>query len=108
MASKTLSPRGDDLVQFVTLHNQRKLIFNGYVLPFILVQLVWIYGWIIVYGFYEHYEAGFVGIAAISVVQIFICLCCQWSVHVHTFLNCNSVSFFNIIIFKQKYIVLPI
>ncbi|XP_047359272.1 endoplasmic reticulum transmembrane helix translocase isoform X2 [Vespa velutina] len=84
------SQRLDDLVQTVTLHNPRKLLFNGYVLPFIVLQLVWIYSWIFVYGFNEYYEAGLIGIVAISVLQIFICLCCQWSVHVHTFLNCSS------------------
>ena len=93
MASAILSPRGDDLVKSVTLHNSRKLLFNGYILPFIILHGAWIYGWIFIYGFNEHYEAGLVGIAAIGVFQIFICLCCQWSVHIHTFLNCNTVSF---------------
>ncbi|KAL2732695.1 endoplasmic reticulum transmembrane helix translocase isoform X1 [Vespula maculifrons] len=84
------SQRLDDLVQTVTLHNPRKLLFNGYVLPFVILQFVWIYSWIFVYGFDEYYDAGLVGIAAIGVLQIFVCLCCQWSVHVHTFLNCSS------------------
>lgn len=88
----TNKSRLDDLVQTVTLHNPRKLLFNGYVLPFIVLQFVWIYSWIFVYGFDEYYDAGLIGIVAISVLQIFICLCCQWSVHVHTFLNCSSVS----------------
>lgn len=86
------SARVDDLVQSVSLYNPRRLIFNGYILPFLLAQFTWIYGWVFVYGVDEYYEAGLVGIAAIGVLHIFLCLCCQWSVHVQTFLNCNSVS----------------
>lgn len=89
---RTDEPRIDDLVQSVSLHNPRKWMFNGYILPFVLLQSVWIYCWVFVYGIDEYYEAGLTGIAAIGVLQIFLCLCCQWSVHIHTFLNCSSVS----------------
>lgn len=82
----------DELVQAVSLHNPRQLLFNGYVLPFVLAELAWIYGWLFVYGLHDYYEPGLVGIAVIGVLQIFVCLCCQWSVHVHAFLNCSSVS----------------
>ncbi|KAJ8682038.1 hypothetical protein QAD02_017830 [Eretmocerus hayati] len=84
--------RVDELVQSVSLHNPRKLLFNGYVLPFVLTEILWIYCWLFVYGLDEYYEPGLIGIAAIGVLQIFVCLCCQWSVHVHTFLNCSSAS----------------
>lgn len=80
----------DELVQSVSLHNPRRWMLNGYVLPFVMLQSLWIYCWIFVYGIDEYYDAGLVGIAAIGVLQIFLCLCCQWSVHVHTFLNCSS------------------
>ncbi|XP_076238087.1 endoplasmic reticulum transmembrane helix translocase [Calliopsis andreniformis] len=85
-----VSSRVDDLVQVVTLHNPRKLLFTGYILPFVILHVAWIYNWIFIYGIDEYYDAGLVGIAAIGLFQIFICLCCQWSVHVHTFLNCSS------------------
>lgn len=88
----TSPPRVDELVQSVSLHSPRRLIFHGYVWPFIALHVVWLYFWIFVYGLEEHYEAGLVGIAVISLLQIFMCLCCQWSVHVHTFLNFKSVS----------------
>lgn len=84
------SSRVDELVQSVSLHNPRKWMFNGYILPFVMLQSLWIYCWIFVYGVDEYYDAGLVGIAAIGVMQIFLCLCCQWSVHIHTFLNCSS------------------
>ncbi|XP_011648077.1 manganese-transporting ATPase 13A1 [Pogonomyrmex barbatus] len=88
MAATSL--RIDELVQSVSLHNPRKWMFNGYILPFVILQVLWIYCWIFVYGVDEYYEAGLIGIAAIGMLQIFLCLCCQWSVHVHTFLNCSS------------------
>lgn len=102
----TASSRVDELVQTVTLHNPRKLLFTGYVLPSVILHTVWIYSWIFVYGIDEYYDAGLVGIAAIGVLQIFICLCCQWSVHIHTFFNCSSVSWRLFII--RKYINLII
>jgi cation-transporting ATPase 13A1 len=86
------SARIDDLVQSVSLYNPRRLIFNGYILPFLVAQFTWVYCWVFVYGVDEYYEAGLVGIAAIGVLHIFLCLCCQWSVHIQTFLNCSSVS----------------
>lgn len=86
------SSRIDELVQSVSLHNPRKWVFNGYILPFMMLQSLWIYCWIFIYGIDEYYDAGLVGIAAIGVLQIFLCLCCQWSVHIHTFLNCSTVS----------------
>ncbi|XP_011869217.1 PREDICTED: manganese-transporting ATPase 13A1 [Vollenhovia emeryi] len=89
MAAGT-SSRVDELVQSVSLHNPRKWMFNGYILPFVTLQSMWIYCWIYVYGVNEYYDAGLVGIAAIGVLQIFLCLCCQWSVHIHTFLNCST------------------
>lgn len=92
MAVTSSSSRVDELVQSVSLHNPRRWMFNGYILPFVMLQSLWIYCWIFVYGIDEYYDAGLVGIAAIGVLQIFLCLCCQWSVHVHTFLNCSSVS----------------
>lgn len=85
-----VSPRVDDLVQSVSLHNPRRLIFNGYILPFMTLQSIWLYNWIFIYGIEDYYHEGLVGIAAIGILQVFLCLCCQWSVHVYAFLNCSS------------------
>ncbi|XP_033227041.1 manganese-transporting ATPase 13A1 [Belonocnema kinseyi] len=87
MATNSQS-RVDDLVLSVTLYNQLRNIFNGYILPFVFLYLIWIYCWIFVYGIEEYYDAGLVGFAAIGLLQIFVCLCCQWSVHIYCFLNC--------------------
>ncbi|XP_012275293.1 manganese-transporting ATPase 13A1 [Orussus abietinus] len=84
------SSRLDDLIETVSLHNPRSLFCRGYVLPFAVLQVAWIYNWIFVYGIDRYYDDGLVGIAVIGVLQIFICLCCQWSVHIHCFINCSS------------------
>lgn len=81
----------DDLVQRVSLYGSRSVIFHGTVLPFICFYSVWLYTWLILYGFDEFNEAGFVGIAVIGIVQILSCLCCYWSVHIQCFLTCNKV-----------------
>ncbi|XP_043270674.1 endoplasmic reticulum transmembrane helix translocase isoform X4 [Venturia canescens] len=88
--SAVSSAKMDDLIQTVSLHNPRKLLFNGYVLPFVIIEAIWIYCWICVYGTEDYFDEGLIGIAVIGVLQIFTCLCCQWSVHVHCFLNCSS------------------
>ncbi|XP_063975662.1 endoplasmic reticulum transmembrane helix translocase [Diachasmimorpha longicaudata] len=82
--------RVDDLVQSVSLYNQRRVIFSGYVLPFLALQNIWLYNWLFIHGAEKYYHEGFVGVAVIGVMQIFLCLCCQWSVHIYCFLNCSS------------------
>ncbi|XP_043484345.1 endoplasmic reticulum transmembrane helix translocase [Leptopilina heterotoma] len=86
MATNSQS-RIDDLVYSVTLHNSLRNLFKGCILPFVSLYFIWIYCWLFVYGVEEHYDAGLIGIAVIGVLQIFICLCCQWSVHINCFLN---------------------
>jgi manganese-transporting P-type ATPase len=85
-----LQPRIDDLIQRVSYHTSNPTIF--FVLPFIILIVTWIYLWIFVYGFDEYHEAGFIGLVVISVLQVLVCLCCFWSVHVRAFLNCRKVS----------------
>lgn len=82
----------DDLVESVTLHTPRPLLLHGYIFPFLILYPAWLYGWLFVYGVGDHLEAGFTGIAALGVLQVLICLCCHWSVHVRCFLTCGSVS----------------
>ncbi|KAJ9579755.1 hypothetical protein L9F63_004592, partial [Diploptera punctata] len=82
--------RIDDLVQSVSLHIPRQLIFHGYVLPFLILYASWLYGWFFVYEAEDYYEAGLIGIAVIGLLQILSCLCCHWSVHVQCFLTCKN------------------
>ncbi|XP_055636945.1 endoplasmic reticulum transmembrane helix translocase [Toxorhynchites rutilus septentrionalis] len=80
----------DELVQYVTLHNPIPVLLSGSVLPMIVLIVLWVYLWIFVYGFEEYFEAAMLVIVGIAFVQIFVCLCCFWSVHVQTFLNCRK------------------
>lgn len=81
----------DDLVQNVTLHIRNPIALSGIVMPFVILYLGAFYAWIFIYGVDVHYEAGLITVAVIAFVQIFALLCCYWSVHVLTFLNCRNV-----------------
>lgn len=85
-------PNLDDLVQSVSLYRRIPTIFHLYVLPFIIIYVGWFYVWCGIYGFWEHYEGGFVGLAAIACVQILCCLACYWSVHINCFFSCKKVT----------------
>lgn len=84
----TITTKLDDLVQSVTLYKFNKTILHLDILPFVLIYSIWIYVWIAVYGFWDFYEGGFVGIAVIACNQILCCLGCFWSVHVNCFMKC--------------------
>lgn len=81
----------DDLVQSVTLYTRIPTLFHLYILPFLTIYLGWLYLWLGIYGFSEHYEGGFVGLAVIGCFQILCCLACYWSVHVNCFFTCRKV-----------------
>lgn len=88
----TVQNKLDDLVQNVSLYTSLQLLFHGYILPFIFLYGGWLYVWLGFYGFDQFYEGGMVGIAAIACLQILLCLCCHWSVHIQCFLTCKRVS----------------
>lgn len=85
-------PKLDDLVQSVSLYTATPAFFHLYVLPFIIIYSSWLYLWLGIYGFEEHYEGGFVGIAVIGCFQILSCLMCYWSVHINCFFSCRKVN----------------
>uniref|UniRef100_A0A0A1X7L2 Probable cation-transporting ATPase 13A1 n=1 Tax=Zeugodacus cucurbitae TaxID=28588 RepID=A0A0A1X7L2_ZEUCU len=84
-------PSLDDLVQNVTLHIRNPIALSGIVMPFVILYLGVFYAWIFIYGVDVHYEAGLITVAVIAFIQILALLCCYWSVHVLTFLNCRNV-----------------
>lgn len=94
MAKKIVKPIHtlDNLIQYVTLHEKLPTAISGIVLPFVALYLIAFYLWYNVYGVEEFYEAGIVCIVALAILHVFTCLCCYWSVHVLTFLNCRKVS----------------
>lgn len=79
----------DDLVDSATMYTGMNLLFHGYVLPFLALYSGWIYIWLTWWGLWEFYEGGMVGIAAIGCLQILVCLCCHWSVHIRCFITCR-------------------
>lgn len=81
----------DELIQYVTLHTTTPVILSGSVLPFFILYSLWFYSWAFIYGIEEYWEAGLVSLAVIACGQILCCLCCFWSVHIQTFLNCRKV-----------------
>ncbi|KFM68900.1 putative cation-transporting ATPase 13A1, partial [Stegodyphus mimosarum] len=82
----------DDLVQSVTLYTSRRLLFHGYVGPFVIFYLIWFYIWAFRYGVSEYFEAGMIAVAIIGIFQILTCLFCHWSVHIQCLLSCNRQS----------------
>lgn len=85
------TPKLDYLVQSVSLYTRKPILFHLYILPFILLYLIWLYLWLTVFGFTEYYEGGFLVLAAIGCLQVLCCLACYWSVHVNCFMTCNKV-----------------
>ena len=82
----------DDLVQKVTLHNPLPTVIHGYSLPFVFLYGIWFYCWVFVYGTEEYFEAGWIVLAGIGIVQILVSLSCYWSVHVRTLLTCVTTT----------------
>ncbi|XP_017785319.1 PREDICTED: manganese-transporting ATPase 13A1 [Nicrophorus vespilloides] len=83
------APKLDDLIQSVGLYTFKKPILHYYMLPFIILVAAWIYGWCAIYGFWEFYEGGCLGLVVIFFLQILSCLACSWSVHVTCWMKCN-------------------
>lgn len=88
----TATTKLDDLIQSVHLYTFSSPLFHGYILPFIILYASWLYGWCGVYGFFEFYEGGWVGLGVIACLQILCSLCCYWSVHINCLLSCKAVS----------------
>ncbi|XP_023310344.1 manganese-transporting ATPase 13A1 isoform X2 [Anoplophora glabripennis] len=86
----SVTPKLDDLIQSVSLYTRIPTLFHLYVLPFILIYSGWMYVWLGIYGFTDHYEGGFVGLAVIGCLQILSCLACYWSVHINSFFSCRK------------------
>lgn len=82
-------PKLDELIQYVTLHKLNHLVFQATLSPFLFAVAGLFYLWVFVYGFEEFYEAGLVSLAALGCLEVLLCLCCYWSVHINTFLNCR-------------------
>nr|CAG4640609.1 EOG090X00J5 [Eulimnadia texana] len=90
MATDVSASRIDDLVQKITFHIPYPLVFHGYVLPFLFLYSVWFYLWVFIYGVEEYYEAGWIALAVIALIQVLVSLFCHWSVHIRVLLTCST------------------
>lgn len=79
----------DDLVQYVTLHVPLPTLLNGSTIPFFVLYALLC---VLILLYQDYHEVGLVSIAVFGFLQIFVCLCCFWSVHINTFLNYTKVS----------------
>ncbi len=80
-------------IEYVKWYRRRKLVFHGYVFPFIIMYSVIFYAWLFIYGALEHFELGCISLAITGALQVLTCLFCHWSVHVRCALTCNKVRF---------------
>ncbi|KAG1714791.1 Manganese-transporting ATPase 13A1 [Nymphon striatum] len=90
MAATGRTNRVDELIQTVSLHNPRPILLHGYVAPFIIVYLTWIYYWFFQFGVSEYFEAGLIAGVVVGLLQILTCLCCHWSVHISCLFTCKT------------------
>lgn len=90
MAKFTRTPLHlDDLVQYVTLHLPLPSLLNGSTIPFFVVYAALC---VVILLYQDYHEVGLVSMAVFGFIQILVCLCCFWSVHINTFLNYKKVS----------------
>jgi len=82
----------DELVTQVSLHRTRPPILHGYIAPFLLLYLSWLYTWLIHIGYEQWLEAGYIVGAAIVILNVLVVLSCHWSVSVMAVMTCNRVS----------------
>ena len=80
-------------IDYVKLYQRKRLIFHGYVLPFLIIHLIILYSWIFVYGITDYFELGCIALAVTGVIQVLACLSCHWSIHVRALLTCSKVRF---------------
>jgi cation-transporting ATPase 13A1 len=87
-----LSDPDDDLVARVSLHRGRPPLLHGYIAPFILLYLGWLYIWFVHIGYEEWLEAGYLVGAAIVIMNVLVVLSCHWSVGFMAAMTCSRVS----------------
>ena len=87
----SLADPDDDLVSAVSLHRARPPVLHGYIAPFLLAYLAWLYTWLVHIGYEEWLEAGYVVGAAIVLLNVLVVLSCHWSVTVMAVMTCNTV-----------------
>ena len=70
----------------------RPPLLHGYIAPFIILYLVWLYTWFVHFGFEEWLEAGYISGAGLVLCNVLVILSCHWSVAIMATMTCNRVS----------------
>ena len=70
----------------------RPPILHGYIAPFLVLYLAWLYTWFVHFGFEEWLEAGYISGAGLVLCNVLVILSCHWSVAIMAAMTCNRVS----------------
>ena len=81
-----------DDVEYLTLYRPLPMWAHGYVIPFVLLLVSLVCGWVYVFEGFDHLEALFICIAVVAALNIVACLACVWSVHIRCLMTCRKVS----------------
>uniref|UniRef100_A0A5S6PZ97 Cation-transporting ATPase n=1 Tax=Trichuris muris TaxID=70415 RepID=A0A5S6PZ97_TRIMR len=81
----------DELVDRVTLYNQKPIWLHGYFAPFLLAYIITFYLWLFRYGFYAYFEGFCIILAILGVLQTVAVLLCIWFISIRCFLTCSKV-----------------
>lgn len=60
----------DLLVDHYITYVQKRFVARGYIGPFVLLYLIWIYLWVAVYGTNDYWEMGCALLAIIAILQV--------------------------------------
>ena len=92
MESTGIQTNINDEIQHISLHNSRKIIFHGYIFPFVFLHIAWLYVWTAEFDYNDtQFELGMIGFAIVGLLQILTTLFCLWFVQVKVLLTCSSV-----------------
>lgn len=58
----------NDELEYVKLYRIRLFLFYFYLGLFILIYLMWFYFWMVVYGFIDYFEVGFIVLVVIGIL----------------------------------------
>ena len=75
-----------------TYRRARPPLLHGYIAPFLLLYLAWLYTWFVHFGFEEWLEAGYISGAGLVLCNVLVILSCHWSVAIMATMTCNRVS----------------
>jgi len=79
----------NDLIASISLYKDRHWLYHGYVAPFGVIYLTWLYYTFLVTDY--PLEGCLIALVAIFLVQVLMILSCMWSVHVMAWLTCKEV-----------------